>query len=365
VPVANAYGFGFEDESYIEFGVMKGKLDTKADYEFSFYTMEEEGLLMSGFMKSPYDYEAIYLAGGKAHYIFNAGAGSLTLSSKSTVNDGKWHTIKATRSKRAGTLYVDGDIAAVGESKPGASAVNNINKVYFGGLPSTSLVIPKTPKTSQIPLKGGMKDFKLFNEALVTPAASVGTSPAYNGLPYVNAVSFGANGGFAQKFKQLKIGPNFKISFDVRAANKAGSLFYVYGGGDHLSVTVEENGSIKVTCNNGGGLFSVAYKPEPSVCNGDIYSVLVEKKMKTLKLTVNGAVTEETTTKKSTSADTNSPAYFGGLPDNLRSNWSKISDSKEYKPFEGCISKVEINDKAVDFTSDVIKNGAVMTGCPE
>ena len=93
-----------------------------------------------------------------------------------------------------------------------------------------------------------------------------------------------------------------------------------------MSVTIEENGSIKVTCNNGGGLFSVAYKPEPSICNGDIYSVLVEKKLKTLKLTVNGAVTEETTTKSSTSADTNSPAYFGGLPGMFESSFNAFSE---------------------------------------
>ena len=29
VPVRNAYGFGMEDESYIEFSVMKGKLNSK------------------------------------------------------------------------------------------------------------------------------------------------------------------------------------------------------------------------------------------------------------------------------------------------------------------------------------------------
>ena len=29
VPVKNAYGFGMEDESYIEFSVMKGKLISK------------------------------------------------------------------------------------------------------------------------------------------------------------------------------------------------------------------------------------------------------------------------------------------------------------------------------------------------
>ena len=51
-------------------------------------------------------------------------------------------------------------------------------------------------------MKGGMKDFKSFDEALVIPAVNVGTSSAYDGLPFVNAVSFGANGGYVQKYSK-------------------------------------------------------------------------------------------------------------------------------------------------------------------
>ena len=64
--------------------------------------MEEDGLLMSINMKSKFDYEAIYLSGGKVHYIFNAGSGSLTLSSKTKVNDGRWHKLVARRNRRSG-----------------------------------------------------------------------------------------------------------------------------------------------------------------------------------------------------------------------------------------------------------------------
>ena len=118
--------------------------------------------------------------------------------------------------------------------------------------------------------------------------------------------------------ESLKIGIKFQIQFDVRAQEKAGTLFHVDGNGDRLTITLEEDGSIKVVCNNGGGLFSVSYKPETSICNGDIYSVLLQKEGKTLKLTVNGVMTEETTSKSASSADTKSPAYFGGVP----SKWS-------------------------------------------
>ena len=113
----------------------------------------------------------------------------------------------------------------------------------------------------------------------------------------------------------LKIGSDFRISFDVRTQEKAGTLFHVNGESDRLTITLEEDGSVRVDCNNGGGLFSVSYKPDTSICNGEFYSVLLEKQSRTLKLTVNGVMTEETTTKSSSSADTNTPAYFGGIPE--------------------------------------------------
>ena len=74
----------------------------RSQYEFSFYTMETDGILMSANMKSTFDYESVYLSEGKIFYIFNAGAGALVLSSKTAVNDGKWHKVLARRSKRAG-----------------------------------------------------------------------------------------------------------------------------------------------------------------------------------------------------------------------------------------------------------------------
>ena len=112
----------------------------------------------------------------------------------------------------------------------------------------------------------------------------------------------------------------------MRSSTKAGVLFLVYRGGEIFSISIAENGFIKAVCKNGGGKFSVTYKPEPSVCNGEFYSVLLVKKSKKLTLTVNGAETEETTNKSASSADTKWLAYFGGLPQNLQSNWAKWTD---------------------------------------
>ena len=112
----------------------------------------------------------------------------------------------------------------------------------------------------------------------------------------------------------------------MRLSTKAGVLFLVYRGGELFSIIIEENGSIKAVCINGGGKFSVSYKPEPSVCNGEFYSVLLVKKSKTLTLIVNGAETKEITTKSFSSDHTKWLAYFGGLPQILQLSWAKSFD---------------------------------------
>jgi len=48
-----------------------------------------------------------------------------------------------------------------------------------------------------------MRDFKSFDLALVTPAVNVGTSSGYDSLPLMNAISFGKQGGYLQKFSKL------------------------------------------------------------------------------------------------------------------------------------------------------------------
>ena len=62
---------------------------------------------MSANMKSTFDYESVYLSEGKLFYTFNAGSGALVLSSKTSVNDGRWHTVRITRQLRKGLKITD------------------------------------------------------------------------------------------------------------------------------------------------------------------------------------------------------------------------------------------------------------------
>ena len=110
-----------------------------------------------------------------------------------------------------------------------------------------------------------------------------------------------------------RIGQNFEIRLEVRPKNLSGVLFHAHGGGDYLTITIEDDGSVKALCNNGGGPFSVSVS-DASLCNGEFHSIYLGKKEKTLTMRVNGKEEQTTTDKPASSADTNKPLYFGGLP---------------------------------------------------
>ena len=80
-------------------------------------------------------------------YTFNAGTGPLSLVSSKTFNDGQWHKVETTREKTAGFLKIDDHQVGSGDekSKGGASFVNKISVVYFGGIPKDSEIAVKMP----------------------------------------------------------------------------------------------------------------------------------------------------------------------------------------------------------------------------
>ena len=101
-------------------------------------------LLISLSTQSPkFDYEILYLEGGKIKYTFNAGSGPSMLISE-TVNDGEWHVISTSRKSRNGKLTVDGE-TVTGKSPGTLSSMNAITKLYVGGAPDKFPTFEKIP----------------------------------------------------------------------------------------------------------------------------------------------------------------------------------------------------------------------------
>ena len=72
-----------------------------------FRTFANEGILL--LMGVPgQDFLSLELTDGRVRYQYNLGSGTRPIVSSQTFNDGKWHTVFASRLKQDGLLKVDG-----------------------------------------------------------------------------------------------------------------------------------------------------------------------------------------------------------------------------------------------------------------
>jgi len=332
--------------------------EKKSEYEFSFYTFEENGILLSVYMASEYDYEAIWMFKGQIMYTFNAGSGNVVLKTTKTYNDGKWHKVRTTRDLRSGALYVNDQQMGSGETPVGASYVNKISKIYVGGIPEGNKR-PNTISSKIGSIRGAIGGIKITPSPTSAVPEKYLVINAYGG-GLADGVSIGEKGGFAEKRNSISVNTNFDISLDFRTRYRRGSLYSQTASdkNDAFSISIGEDGSVIATCNNGGGEFSVRVRssdPSKTLCDGEFHNVKVSKRSRTLTVTLDGETDSYTTTTATTSADTKAPIFIGGVPTNLQSG--------NYQVFTGCIKDIIINKVALTLSDKVRMSGEAMRGC--
>ena len=97
---------------------------------------------------------------------------------------------------------------------------------------------------------------------------------------------------------------------------KNGLIFQVKSNyhSDHLTIILED-GLIKVICNDFDGNYAVKQSSKSLKGRTQLFdTVVVKKDQNTITLIINGKSTNVNSNFPSTSADTNQPIYFGGLP---------------------------------------------------
>lgn len=118
----------------------------RSKFTFMLSTTSSNGIILisENEKTTNFDYEILYLEGGKIKYTFNAGSGPSQIESQSTVNDGEWHAITTIRKARNGKLTVDG-VTVSGRSPGGLSSMNSIVALYAGGAPANLPTLQKLP----------------------------------------------------------------------------------------------------------------------------------------------------------------------------------------------------------------------------
>ncbi|PRD25532.1 UNVERIFIED_CONTAM: Pikachurin [Trichonephila clavipes] len=125
---------------YFDENIVKRIRGNKLDIRLKFRSFGPNGLLLwSGKkeMSAAADYLSLGLKEGYLHFQYNLGSGEVLIVYNSTrVDDGKWHTVKATRIEQGGTLVIDGGILISGASPGILNQLNVNNGLYLGGMES-------------------------------------------------------------------------------------------------------------------------------------------------------------------------------------------------------------------------------------
>ncbi|XP_013792509.2 pikachurin-like, partial [Limulus polyphemus] len=121
---------------YLEDDIMKRVWGTKFDINFRLRTYSSEGLVVwagEKDMSSSSDYLALGLKNGYLQFQYNLGSGEVIIIHNITrMDDGEWHTVRAMRYEREGSLVVDGGHMERGVSQGSFKQLNVNNGLYLG-----------------------------------------------------------------------------------------------------------------------------------------------------------------------------------------------------------------------------------------
>ncbi|XP_031342212.1 basement membrane-specific heparan sulfate proteoglycan core protein isoform X8 [Photinus pyralis] len=107
--------------------------------EVSFKPEVQDGLILfNGHKKSSSktDFIALALVNGVPTFYFNLGQGVTTVRANSPIQLGQWHSIKVSRNRKRGTMYVDGKGPFTGVTDGKFVGLDLNEPLYIGGVPN-------------------------------------------------------------------------------------------------------------------------------------------------------------------------------------------------------------------------------------
>ncbi|XP_011062450.1 PREDICTED: neurexin-1 [Acromyrmex echinatior] len=132
--------------TFVGLPVLKAYLETNIYFQFK--TREANGLILYNAGRE-HDFIAVELVNGHVHYVFDLGDGAVRVrdTSKSKLNDGKWHAVSIGRpAAKRHTLSVDDHVTAVNSQGSnenldldGILYIGGVEKAQYGQLPKQIL----------------------------------------------------------------------------------------------------------------------------------------------------------------------------------------------------------------------------------
>lgn len=122
------------------------ELEKDSKIEFSFSSLNGEGILLLLVDSKFIDHTLVYLNGSRLYCSVNLGSGVLNVGSENEIKNDEWHKVLIIRESKDITVYLDGK-EIIKDSTPGERTSLNINPtLYVGGLSNEQIELLNAKK---------------------------------------------------------------------------------------------------------------------------------------------------------------------------------------------------------------------------
>ncbi|KAM5222010.1 laminin subunit alpha-1 [Ctenodactylus gundi] len=154
-------GTFFEGSGYAALVKEGYKVRSDLNITLEFRTSSENGVLL-GISSAKVDAIGLEMVAGKLLFHVNNGAGRITATYEprggSTLCDGRWHTLHASKSKHRLLLRVDGGVAGAESPHTQSTSADTNNPIYIGGFPAA---VKQNCLDSRTPFRGCLRRLAL------------------------------------------------------------------------------------------------------------------------------------------------------------------------------------------------------------
>ena len=323
-----------------------------------FRTEQPNGVLTYSITASSTDFMALELRGGVPWFLFDAGSGPAAIrpATSVTFDDGRWHTLTASRTGRDGQIVVDGVHSGQGSSLGSDQFIGAPSVFYIGGLPNgTPLSSSMGTLNPNATLTGasftGCLFRVVFNEDELDFSTQInqnsGVGPAAGGCPIdlERGVSF-VGGGYLQ-LSPLTFSPgsNFALSLNFRTTDPSGILLFAYGDSSHILLELRNSSLVLRVKGNNTAEHILTSSTSGQLCDRQWHQLQVSRESDAVLMFVDG---------QSSAAGVNdlnlaltSSTFLGGIPSSALNMFMTLTGRGQVE-FSGCLRGFIVNGEMVD-----------------
>ncbi|XP_060735469.1 laminin subunit alpha-3 [Tachysurus vachellii] len=355
-PVGHILAYHLNMNSQLQYIISLEELIYRPHIFLEMRTRSADGLLLHIRDKQGFARVILFVSSGRVKLA--VGNGTLIYYQKK-INNGAWHNIKLIVEQYATHLVVDGFRVPDGQlQKDEVISVELHPLVYFGAGKIKLLTGTQGKRFPQKSVIGCIRNIRLNDVHIGAPAINHGGAPCFDGIAEEGAY-FAGGGSYMILEKDVMLGAEFNLTFEVRPRSMTGLLFHCQSHHGHSLSVFLKKGTMVVQMNDGAGDYSTSVTPPLPLCAKSFHHVTVTKKGNVIKLKMGRNSNSAVGPQVYFTLKTHHTLYIGGVPG------SKRKRVPVWNSYMGCLRNVQINLAALPFKSVSSVFGSVnISECP-